>query len=154
MGESLARVDAYIEKAAEFAQPVLKHVRELYHRACPDIVETIKWGVPYFEHEGMVGGMAAFKRHVSIGFWKAALLTDPEGLFKDGSSSMSAVKFSGLKDLPDDQVLIAYIREAVDLNNQGVKLPKKETSKARGRSAWPPYMSLRASWANPTKSSW
>ena len=71
------RVDAYIEKAPEFARPILEKIRAWYHAACPDIEEDIKWGVPSFGKEGIVGGMAAFKQHVSIGFWRSK---DIEGI--------------------------------------------------------------------------
>ena len=47
------RVDAYIAKSAAFAQPILRHVRELIHAACPDVQETIKWGMPFFEYHGI-----------------------------------------------------------------------------------------------------
>jgi hypothetical protein len=54
-------VDAYIRKAAPFARPILEKVRALFHKACPEIEETIKWGFPHFEYRGVVGSMAAFK---------------------------------------------------------------------------------------------
>jgi uncharacterized protein YdeI (YjbR/CyaY-like superfamily) len=64
------KVDAYIAKAQPFAQPILSHVRELVHKACPDVEETIKWSMPFFELRGVIlGHMAAFKQHCSIGFW-------------------------------------------------------------------------------------
>jgi hypothetical protein len=36
------RVDAYIAKAAEFAQPILRGLREIAHKGCPDVEETMK----------------------------------------------------------------------------------------------------------------
>ncbi len=44
-----ARVDAYINKSADFAKPILNQIRQLVHTACPDVEETIKWGFPHFE---------------------------------------------------------------------------------------------------------
>lgn len=119
----LAAVDAYIEKAEPFARPILEKLRAAFHQADGEIGETIKWGVPYFERQGLVGSMAAFKHHVSLGFWKRKLMNDPEGLFDPaGGSQMSAVKFSSLDDLPTEEVLLNYIRQAVDLNLQGQQL--------------------------------
>lgn len=40
---TLPEVDTYIETAAEFAQPILKRLRQLFHQACPEIQESIKW---------------------------------------------------------------------------------------------------------------
>ena len=73
-------VDAYIAKSAPFAKPILKKLRRFFHEACPEIEEKIKWGVPSFEHKGMVGGFAAFKQHVDFGFWKGALRENKKAL--------------------------------------------------------------------------
>ena len=65
------RVDAYIERAAPFAQPILAHLRAAVHAACPDAEETIKWRMPFFLHgEHILGYMAAFKQHCAFGLWK------------------------------------------------------------------------------------
>ena len=68
------RVDAYIDKSADFAKPILEHFRKLVHETCPDVVETIKWGMPSFEYKGILAGIAAFKNHATFGFWKHSLL--------------------------------------------------------------------------------
>jgi uncharacterized protein YdeI (YjbR/CyaY-like superfamily) len=122
-------VDAYIAKAAPFARPILEKIRALFHKACPDIEETMKWSFPHFEFRGVVGSMAAFKKHAVFGFWKASLMSDPHGLLHtDGTSAMCRSSFADVSELPPDAVLLAYIREAVALNEQGVKVdkPKKE----------------------------
>lgn len=118
-------VDAYIAKSADFARPILKRVRAAMHKACPQIEETIKWGVPHFEHQGVVASMAAFKQHASFGFWKQKLMEDPAGLFPAaGESSMGGRKFRSADELPSDAVLLRYTRAAVALNEAGVKVPK------------------------------
>ncbi len=43
------RIDEYISKKIAFAQPILIHLRKLVHDACPDVVENIKWGMPFME---------------------------------------------------------------------------------------------------------
>ncbi len=127
-GSASARVDAYIARSADFARPVLERVRAAYHTACPQIEEEIKWGVPHFAHKGMVGGMAVFKRHVSFGFWKSRLMKDPHGLFTTGpKASMCVVKVGGVSDLPAERVLVQYIKEAVALNETGVKESRAKT---------------------------
>ena len=63
--------DAYIDKSAHFAQPILIKLRDLFHQVEPGIEETKKWGCPFFEYEGIVGGIAAFKKHVTLTFWMA-----------------------------------------------------------------------------------
>jgi hypothetical protein len=64
------RVDAYIERSADFAKRILKHLRKLVHQAAPNIQETMKWSFPHFDQKGTVCSMAAFKEHCAFGFWK------------------------------------------------------------------------------------
>ena len=80
------RIDEYINKAAPFAQPILQHLRRVIHKAVPQVLETIKWGFPHFDHKGILCSMAAFKEHCSFGFWKATLLKDPHQLLTKVSS--------------------------------------------------------------------
>ncbi|HEV3023611.1 MAG TPA: DUF1801 domain-containing protein, partial [Pirellulales bacterium] len=63
MGIKDPRVDAYIARAADFAQPILRHLRILIHSTCPEVEETIKWSVPHFVHHGIVCATAGFKKH-------------------------------------------------------------------------------------------
>ena len=125
------RVDAYIKNAEPFAQPILKHLRELVHTANPEIQETIKWGMPAFEHKGPCCGMASFKQHVSFGFWKYELMKDPKKYLDDyrsrGGEAMGNLgRIGSLKDLPPDKVLIDFVKQATKLNDEGIKSPSKE----------------------------
>jgi len=123
-------VDAYIAKSAAFAQPILTRLRALMHKACPQIEETLKWGVPHFEYKGAVANMAAFKQHASFGFWNQKLMDDPAGLFpRPGDSSMGGRKILSPADLPSDAVLIRYIKAAVALNEKGIRLPRSAKRK-------------------------
>lgn len=122
------RIDAYIEKSQEFARPILNHLRKLIHKACPGVEETIKWGFPHFMYQnGILCSFASFKQHCAFGFWKASLMQDPEGCFnKNGHTAMGQFdRICTLKDLPADKVLLAYIREAAQLNEAGIKKPEK-----------------------------
>jgi hypothetical protein len=111
------RIDAYIAKAPEFARPILERVRKGFHKGCPKLVETIKWGSPHFEHEGLLGGMAAFKRHVSFHLWRGKDLEDPEGLFAGvGDTEMCAAKVGSVKETPTQAVLAGYVRRAARFN--------------------------------------
>jgi uncharacterized protein YdeI (YjbR/CyaY-like superfamily) len=124
------RIDAYISKAADFAQPILEHIREVVHETCPDVQETVKWSFPHFEYAGgILCSMAAFKQHCSFGFWLASLMKDPHGLIASIGEKASMGHFGpikGLSDLPKNKILASYIKEAMDLNENGIKVPKKE----------------------------
>jgi hypothetical protein len=116
--------DEYIEAAAPFAQPVLRRIRAAYHKASREVTETMKWSMPHFEYKGVLGNMAAFKAHCSFGFWKGALMKTAGATQIIGNTSMNYEKIADVKDLPSEKQLIAMIKEAISLNERGVKAPK------------------------------
>lgn len=122
------RIDQYIEKAPPFAKPILQHLRKLVHEACPDVEETWKWSFPHFDYKGMMCSMASFKQHCSFGFWKHSLMVESD-FFKKNRELEGGMgilgKISSLSDLPSDEKLIAYIKEACRLNDENIKLPPK-----------------------------
>lgn len=122
------RVDAYITAAAPFAQPILRHLRKVVHEGCPDVEETIKWGLPHFEYEGNIGGMAAFKEHCTFGFWKGDLLFGPEKAEESGAMGQFG-RITQLSDLPNDATFLGYVRKAVELNEEGVTLTRSPKPK-------------------------
>jgi uncharacterized protein YdeI (YjbR/CyaY-like superfamily) len=118
------RVDAYIEKSADFAKPILTHIRKLVHKACPDIQETMKWSMPHFDHKGTVCSMASFKQHCAFGFWKQSLM-EQDAFPAEKTAMGSFGRITSVKDLPPDQVMINLINQAVELNEKGIKVAKK-----------------------------
>ena len=119
MGKRDSRVDAYIEKSAPFARPILKYLRRVVHTGCPAVEEAIKWQFPHFDYNGIVCGMAAFKNHCSFGFWKADLIF---GSRKTEEQAMGQFgRITSLSDLPPEKKLISYVRKAAELNEAGVK---------------------------------
>src|SRR6185369_10499550 len=121
-------IDEYLAKeASEFARPILNHLRKLIHRACPNVEETLKWGFPHFLYKGMLCSMAAFKQHCAFGFWKGDLMfAGSPAQQKRASEAMGHFgRITSLKDLPDDKNLLACIREAMRLNEEGIKRPAR-----------------------------
>ena len=121
------RIDAYISRSADFAKPILNHIRELVHKTCPEAEEKIKWGFPHFDYKGeMMCSMAAFKQHCAFGFWKASLMKDP--MLAETAKSEVAMghlgRITSLKDLPSDKKIISWIKEAMKLNEEGKKVIK------------------------------
>src|SRR5690242_10997296 len=120
------RIDAYIAKAQPFAQPIMKKLRELIHKANPDVEETIKWGMPSFDYKGPYFSFAAFKQHCAAGFWKYKLIKDPKGYLGDnalqGGEAMGNMgRMTSIKDLPPDSAMIDFFKQAKKLNDEGVK---------------------------------
>lgn len=125
------RVDAYIEKSEEFAKPILAHLREVVHSACPEVEETIKWQFPNFMYKGMLCSMAAFKEHAVFGFWKREPVTGVPAKKSASDTSMGQFgRLTKVSDLPPDAVLKAYVRKAMALNEAGVTVPRVSKPKA------------------------
>jgi uncharacterized protein YdeI (YjbR/CyaY-like superfamily) len=134
MGTKDPRVDAYIDKAGDFAKPILKHVRQTIHAECPDIVETIKWGFPHFDYKGGIFcGVAAFKQHCALNFWLGPLLS------VDARSEKAMGQFgriTSLSDLPPPRELSQIIKRAMTLHDAGAKVP------ARAKPATPKVLDV------------
>lgn len=131
MSDAGAEVDAYGENAEAFARPILAHLRSLIRSACPDVTETVKWGIPHFDYRGeMMCIFGAYKSHCAFSFWKASLMSDAR--FKGNADLPAAKRFMGkltdLGDLPTDAELTAWIAEAMSLNERGVKLAPRKPS--------------------------
>ncbi|UAY52453.1 YdeI/OmpD-associated family protein [Ferruginibacter albus] len=125
MGNRTKLIDAYIDKSADFAKPILKHLREVVHKACPTVEEKIKWGFPHFDYKGeMMCSMAAFKQHCVFGFWKGKLI---KGLTPRGEAGAMGHlgRITSIRDLPSAKKLAAFVKEAMQLNEQGVKAASK-----------------------------
>ena len=133
-------IDQYIENSAVFAKPILIHLRDLVHKACPEAAEKLKWGFPHFDYKGVYTSMAAFKEHCAFNFWKAGVMKDPHGLFgeKDEKAMGHFGRIRSLKDLPPDEILLEYLLLAKELNDQGVKrVTTKPTEKEKSELAVP-----------------
>jgi len=132
------KIDLYIAKAKPFAQPILIHIRELIHKACPNVVETIKWSRPFFEYKGVIlGNMSAFNEHCSFGFWGeeiGAVLREANVIQNGGMGSLGRI--TSLQDLPSNKELLAFLKQAtafidtgnytspITARNKVVKAPK------------------------------
>jgi uncharacterized protein YdeI (YjbR/CyaY-like superfamily) len=135
------RINAYIDNAADFAKPILQHLRKLIHKTCPEVEETVKWGYPHFEYKGMLCHLAAFKNHCSFSFYKGEMLKDELKLLNgmEKASMAHFGKLTSLKDLPSDKILATYIKEAMKLNEEGIKKESKPKAKVKQELEIPAY---------------
>jgi uncharacterized protein YdeI (YjbR/CyaY-like superfamily) len=121
------RVDAYIAKAADFARPILEHVRVLAHTALPELEETLKWGVPHFTVGGKNAvGMAAFKGH-------AAVIIHGEDAAPEGMGNLG--KLASLDELPGDEELMARFKTAAAAIASGK--PRRPAARPKPEIAMP-----------------
>lgn len=122
MGQQDPRVDAYIAKAAPFAQAILRELRQRVHTNCPEVVETIKWGMPAFEYQGPLAHMAAFKAHCAFGFWKHKLIVGEDPQAEEAMGSFG--RLTNLADLPTKARFVHWMKRARQLNEQGIQVPR------------------------------
>ncbi|MEP7077156.1 MAG: YdeI/OmpD-associated family protein [Acidobacteriota bacterium] len=143
-----ARVDVYIDRSADFAKPILTHIRELVHKACPDVVETMKWSFPHFDYKDMMMcSMASFKRHCALNFWKQSLL-ESDTFHAEKTAMGSFGRILSVKDLPADKTFIKLIKDAMKLNDLGITVKKAPISKEKREVAIPEVL-VSALDANP-----
>lgn len=135
------RIDDYISKSEEFAKPILRYIRDIVHKACPEVTETMKWGMPHFDYKGMMCGIASFKQHCTFGFWKASLMKDKYKVFVKGENSGMGNfgKVKDIQDLPSAKIIIEYIKEAMKLNDDNVAVSKELKENVRKELVIPEY---------------
>ena len=137
MGTKDPRIDAYIAKSAEFAKPILTHIRKLVHANCPEVTETLKWSMPHFEYKGGIFcGMAAFKAHATFGFWLGELLKIESKLDK-GMGQFGRI--TSRADLPGDKEFAGLIKAAVKLHDEGAKAPVRAKTADKKTLVVPDY---------------
>lgn len=124
-------VDAYIAARADFARPILLHLRDRVHAASPDIGEAIKWGMPFFTYRGKnLCNMAAFKAHAAFGFWQGG--EEAGGAGKSAEAMGQFGRLTSLADLPDDATLAELIAKATARIDAGPTVrPIKPSARAR-----------------------
>ncbi|HWF14171.1 MAG TPA: YdeI/OmpD-associated family protein [Candidatus Acidoferrales bacterium] len=115
------KVDAYIAKVQPFAEPILNHLRELVHKGCPGVEESIKWGMPFFEHRGeILCCMAAFTKHCRFGFWgKEIRVVLREAKVTGMNSTGWFERITRADELPTDKRMIDWVRQAAVLIESG-----------------------------------
>lgn len=129
------RIDAYIRKSADFAKPILTHLRDTLHAASPEIEEDMKWSFPHFMYKGMLCSMAAFKEHCAFGFWKGSLVIGKDAKSREAMGQFGCI--TKVSELPSKKILTSYIKKAMALNDAGVQAPRKAKAAAPKNAAVP-----------------
>ena len=122
------KFDAYINNSQSFAQPILTHLRDLVHKACPEVEEEMKWSRPFFLLNGVIlCNIAAFKEHCSVGIWGHEMqqILNADGVKFEGSMGTFG-RITSLGDLPSDKVLLGYFRQAATFVASGQRTKSYE----------------------------
>jgi hypothetical protein len=125
-----ASIDEKIKGLGDWRGKTLAKVRELIHKADPEIVEEWKWvkptspGTPVWSHGGIVCTGETYKDHVKMTFARGAALDDPSGLFNSSleGNLRRAIDFHE-GDKLNEEALKNLIRAAVALNGKGKSKP-------------------------------
>ena len=128
------RIDEYINSARTFAKPIIEYLRNLMHKACPEIQETIKWSFPHFTLDNkIVCHISAFKNHSSFGFWNVDKMDYPdEMLQKIGVTPMRSLgKIQRQENLPEEKVIVSYIHNAIEALNKPKTKPLPNDTKPK-----------------------
>jgi uncharacterized protein YdeI (YjbR/CyaY-like superfamily) len=141
------RVDEYIRGAAPFARPVLRHIRGVVHEAAPGIGETLKWGMPHFQQDGIVCGMAAFKAHCAFWFWRGREIAGEAAPGNREGMGRQFGRITSVSDLPSRSRLRSLVRKAVRLN---ASWPRARAPRRESRAAALPRAFSAALARNPT----
>jgi hypothetical protein len=120
-----------------------------------DVEEAMKWSFPHFMYKGMLCSMASFKQHAAFGFWKGSLVLGDES--KNAEATGQLGRLTTLADLPPAKVLAGYLKRAVALNDDGVKVVRAarrdatETQRTRRKNCLcVPVSSVASPVAGPT----
>ena len=128
-----ALIDGRIKELADWRGKTLAKVREIIHKADPEVVEDWKWrGVPVWYHEGMICTGETYKNHVKMTFPKGASLEDPSGLFNadlKGNTWRAIDIHEG--DKINDAALKNLIRAAIALNLKAKSKPKPRRASSK-----------------------
>lgn len=117
-------VDGFIERADRWSEEMAA-LRPIL--LANGLDESIKWGKPCYSHDGSnVVILQPFKDHLSLMFFKGALLADPAGVLEEqGPNSRSAkrIRFASVGDVTRlARTVQAYIAEAIDAEEAGLEV--------------------------------
>lgn len=134
MAQLNSKVDEYIAKSEDFAKPILEYLRQIIHETCQDATEDIKWGTPHYSYKGdHLCMIAGFKNHCSFSIYKAEFLQDKEiaESVKAGKKFGYMDKLKSVSELPSKEVLVSLLKEAMTINEQGIKKEKAVSDKPK-----------------------
>jgi hypothetical protein len=110
VGTPSEKIDATIEEYADWRGATLARVRDLIKQADPHVVEEWKWGIPVWEHDGLICTGETYKSVVKLTFAKGASLKDPSGLF---NSSLEGNVRRAIDIREDDKIKVAALKALI-----------------------------------------
>jgi uncharacterized protein YdeI (YjbR/CyaY-like superfamily) len=123
------KVDWYFSKAGEWQKEIRK-LRTIILDC--DLTEELKWGCPcYTFQKNNIVLIHVFKEYCAVLFFKGALLKDPKGILVQQTQNVQAarqIRFTNIREINKlEKTLKAYIYEAVEVEEAGLKVEYKKT---------------------------
>jgi uncharacterized protein YdeI (YjbR/CyaY-like superfamily) len=123
------KVDSFLRRQDKW-HDAFERLREII-LSC-DLNEELKWGQPCYDLDGKnVVLMHGFKDYCAVLFHKGSLLKDPKGILIQQTKNVQAarqIRFTNVQEVvKQEKTLKAYIREAIELERSGAKVPFKKT---------------------------
>lgn len=124
------KVDVFIKKAGRW-QKEFQKLRQIILNC--QLTEELKWGVPCYTYgKSNIVLMHGFKEYCAILFVKGALLKDTRGVLIQQTENVQAarqIRFTNVREIVKmEPILKAYIKEAIQVERAGLKIPFKKTS--------------------------
>lgn len=130
MNNTNPKVDWYFKKEEKWHEEVAK-LRTIILEC--DLTEELKWGCPCYTYQkNNIVLIHVFKEYCAILFHKGVLLKDAEGILiqqTENVQSARQIRFTNLQEVIKLQdVIKAYVREAIEVEKSGLKVPFKKAT--------------------------
>lgn len=112
------RIDNYIQNLPLWQQEISKKLREIIHKADPEVEETIKRiDRPYFVLEGNICALQATKDHINL-FIYDPIAEDKDNVVNQGKDNATARSVQIYQDAKINESGILNLLRAVIANNR------------------------------------
>jgi uncharacterized protein YdeI (YjbR/CyaY-like superfamily) len=123
------KVDWFFNKASRW-QKEFETLRQIVLDC--DLIEELKWGQPCYTYEkSNIVLMHGFKDYCALLFFKGALLKDKKQILVQQTENVQAarqIRFTGVEQIVKMKATLkAYIYEAIEVDESGIKVPLKKT---------------------------
>jgi len=108
------KVNEYLGTLPESIQDITTNLRNLIIETSVNITEEIKWGMPSYSENGNVCYLQPSKKHVNLGFYEGASLTDIDSLLEGTGKQMRHIRIKKLEEIQPEKFKF-LIQEALEL---------------------------------------
>ncbi len=124
------KTDWFFEKETKWKEPYA-HLRRIV-LAC-ELTEELKWGCPCYTYKNKnIVLIHGFNEYCALLFHKGVLLKDEKNILIQQTKNVQSarqIRFAGPKEIrAQEDIIKAYIHEAVEIEKAGLKVPRKKTA--------------------------